>query len=123
MSKRSSRVRRGRSSRRPSGIFAADVHVFRFYPDGTVLDVLIKSVPTSADAAVIETWLRKESVVAGVHLTHYTLTTDNCLTFTSTSHFRNCIVEVDGVWSAKRMTLNLREGGRLRRAVRFEKIG
>ncbi|MEV6218587.1 hypothetical protein [Nocardia sp. NPDC051833] len=123
MSKHSSRTRRGLSARGPSGIFAADVQVFRFYPDGTALDVLIKPAPTSADGPEIETWLRRESPVDGVHVTQYTRSAGNRLAFTSTSHLYNCIVEVDGIWSGRRMTLNLREGGRFQSAVRFERIG
>ncbi|MFE4459483.1 hypothetical protein ACFROC_19180 [Nocardia tengchongensis] len=123
MSKRSSRSRRGETRCGLSGIYAADVRVFRFYPDGAVLDALIKPAPTSADVPVIETWLRRESVPAGVHITRYTLSAGNRVAFTSASHFDNCMVEVDGVWSGRHMTLNLREGGRVQSAVRFERIG
>lgn len=34
-----------RRSRVPAGIFAADVRVLRFYPDGTVRHVIIKPAP------------------------------------------------------------------------------
>lgn len=123
MSKHGNRSPSGRSRPGPSGIFAADIQVFRFYPDGVVLDVLIKPAPTSANVSLIETWLRRESVLAGVHVTQYTLSTGNRVAFTSASHLYNCMVEVDGVWSGRHMTLNLPEGGRFQGAVRFERIG
>ncbi|SDN58161.1 hypothetical protein [Streptomyces wuyuanensis] len=54
-----------------SGIFSADVQVFRFYRDGTVLDVLVRPAPRPENAAANATWLRREVPIPGVRTARY----------------------------------------------------
>lgn len=59
---------RARNRARPlSGVFAADTQVFRFYPDGTVLDVLVRPAPGHSDGETIARWLRRDNPLRGVH--------------------------------------------------------
>ncbi|MEU2259367.1 hypothetical protein ABZ557_03620 [Streptomyces sp. NPDC019645] len=48
------------------------MQVFRFYPDGTVLDVLVRPAPRTENAATIATWLRRELRARTRHATSST---------------------------------------------------
>ncbi len=117
-----SRRRPGGRSARLSGIFAADEQVFRFHPDGTVLDVLIKPAPGPEDAALLAGWLRREAPVRGVHTAHYELRGPR-LSFTSHSHLRDEDVEVVGTWARGQLSLALSGRGWTLLARPFVRIG
>ncbi|WP_336208565.1 hypothetical protein [Nonomuraea sp. LPB2021202275-12-8] len=107
---------------RPSGIYAAEEQVFRFYPDGVVLDVLVKPSPGPAEGQAVATWLHREAEpLGGVHLARYEIS-DGSISFTTRSHFRDESVEVRGSWSAGRLVLALREAGRWRTERDFPRI-
>ncbi|MFI6797132.1 hypothetical protein [Streptosporangium canum] len=113
--------KRGQTS--PYGIYAAEEQVFRFYPDGVVLDVLVKPAPGPAEGQVIATWLHREAPAPlnGIHLAHYDFS-DGFISFTTRSHFRDETVGVRGRWSANRLILDRRDGGRLRTGLHFLRI-
>jgi hypothetical protein len=101
---------KNRRRARPSGIYAADVQVFRFYPDGLVLDVLVKPAPNASIGPAIERWLRRESPPSGVHTARYTMSAHQ-ISFTTPSHFGRGNVEVSGTWRADRLILRVRHHG------------
>ncbi len=111
---------RGRS-RRIEGIFAADVQVFRFYPDGTVLDVLVKPAPGPDQAAAIERWLRPDTAPRGTHSSTYTLRGKQ-LSFTTRGHFDDARVTVQGTWRQDELVLDMAGGGRTLKALRFRRL-
>ncbi len=88
---------RRRRSTGLSGIFAADLQVFRFYRDGTVLDVLVRPAPGPRDAEDIARWLRREDPVAGVRTAHYEMQ-GRRVALTTRSHLRDEDVTVRGTW-------------------------
>ncbi|MGX1882628.1 hypothetical protein [Streptomyces sp. NPDC055287] len=100
------RSRRGPRHPAPHGIFAAGVQVFRLYPDGTVLDVLVKPAPGHADGAAVARWLRREEVVPGVHTARYERQ-GAAISFTTRSHVRNEDIAVRGTWADGRLTLGM----------------
>jgi hypothetical protein len=104
-----------------SGIYAADVQVFRFYPDGTVLDVLVKPPPGSEYGEAIAGWLRRENPPRGVYVSTYALK-GHAVSFTSRSHFRDGPVQVQGTWANHRLTLDIRDGGSYQKQVLFTRI-
>lgn len=106
---------------RLSGIFAADVQVFRFFPDCTVLDVLVKPAPGSEVGETIAGWLRKDAPIAGVHVSRYVIQRHN-VSFTSRSHWGDWPVEVQGSWSGRSLTLNVRDGPRVKKGLEFQRI-
>jgi hypothetical protein len=81
------------------------VQVFRFYPDGTVLDVLVRPAPAPGDARALAHWLRRESPRPGVHPARYTLRGSR-LAFTTRGHLRDEEITVHGTWAAGRLTLS-----------------
>ncbi|WP_147472844.1 hypothetical protein [Streptomyces triticirhizae] len=109
--------------RRPrvEGIFASDIQVFRFYPDGTVLDVLVKPAPGPNQAAAIERWLRPGTAPRGVHRSTYTVD-GRRLSFTTRSHVKEARVTVQGVWHGGELVLDLTGGGRTEKARRFRRL-
>lgn len=101
------------------GIFAADVRVFRFYPDGTVLAVLVKPAPGPEDAARIAEWLRPEDPPAGVAVAQYTLRGTR-VAFTVPGRGREGeAVAVTGTWKRGALTLDMTGGGSRQLGVRF----
>ncbi|MEV6107982.1 hypothetical protein AB0M28_25245 [Streptomyces sp. NPDC051940] len=89
----------------PQGVFAAGIQVFRFYPDGVVLDVLVKPEPGREHGAQIAGWLRRESPPRGVHTARYELL-DGVLTFRSPSHLRDGeVIECTGTWRGGELRL------------------
>ena len=110
-----------RRARVPDGIFAADVQVFRFYPDGTVLDVLVKPAPGPADGALIASWLRADNPLNGVHRTTYRRTARR-ISFVAEDHVHGGTVEVTGTCRGDELVLDLRYRGRPLRDVRFRRI-
>lgn len=111
-------TRRGRV---PNGIFAADVQVFRFYPEGTVLDVLVKPPPGPDSGALIASWLRRDSPVRGVHETTYQRV-GRRISFSTVDHVHGGVVEVTGGCHGDELILDLRSPGRARRHLRFQRI-
>jgi hypothetical protein len=111
-------TRRGRV---PNGIFAADVQVFRFYPDGTVLDVLVKPAPRPAQGALIASWLRPDNRLRGVHETRYGRA-GRRISFSTEDHVHGGSVEVTGTCHGDELILDLRSRGRTLRDVRFRRI-
>ncbi|MER5319229.1 hypothetical protein [Streptosporangium roseum] len=107
----------------PYGIYAAEEQVFRFYPDGVVLDVLVKPAPGPAEGQAIATWLHRDAPAPlnGIHLARYDFS-EGFISFTTRSHFRDEAVVVRGRWSADRLILDRRDGGRLRTGLRFLRI-
>ncbi|WP_049557855.1 hypothetical protein [Nonomuraea sp. SBT364] len=81
------------------------MQVFRFYPDGVVLDVLVKPAPGPAEGRLVETWLRRDPLLGGVHLARYELS-GGVVTFTARGHLRDEAVEVRGRWSGGRLVLD-----------------
>ncbi|MFF4747311.1 hypothetical protein QRN89_20155 [Streptomyces chengbuensis] len=115
-------TRRNRRQRpvRLSGIFSADVQVFRFYPDGTVLDVLVRPAPRPENAATIATWLRRELPTPGVHTARYEQHGER-VAFTR-GHLRDEEIEVRGTWSEGRLALGLAGRGRGLAPRRFARL-
>ncbi|WP_326819655.1 hypothetical protein [Streptosporangium sp. NBC_01756] len=113
--------KRGRA--RPFGIYAAEEQVFRFYPDGVVLDVLVKPAPRPAEGQAIAAWLhRKASApLSGVYLAHYEFS-EGFISFTTRSHFRDEAIDVCGRWSVDRLILDRRDAGRLQTGLHFLRI-
>ncbi|GAA3890987.1 hypothetical protein [Streptomyces sedi] len=109
------------AARRPVGIFAADVRVFRLYRDGTVLDVLVKPAPGPEQAAALARWLRPDNPMRGVHRSTYTLR-GRRLSFATRGHLDGGIVTVDGIWNGDALLLDITGGGRTERARRFRRI-
>ncbi|MBA8949415.1 hypothetical protein ACFQU9_28580 [Actinomadura namibiensis] len=109
------------SRRAPQGIFAADVRVFRLYPDGTVLDVLVKPAPGPAEAALIATWLVPDPLPAGVHATRYTRDGRH-IGFSTRDRIHGTDVEVTGTYRGDALLLDLRSPGRTLRQVRFRRL-
>jgi hypothetical protein len=110
-----------RRARVPDGIFAADVQVFRFYPDGTVLDVLVKPAPGLAEGPQIASWLRRENRLAGVHETRYRRIARR-ISFSAEDHVHGGSVEVSGTCRGDELTLDLRYRGGTLRNVHFRRI-
>lgn len=96
---------------RLSGIYASDVQVFRFYPDGLVLDVLVKPAPDASHGPAIARWLRRESSLAGVHAARY-VACGGRISFITPGHLGEGGVEMSGTWRAGRLVLRARNGGR-----------
>ncbi|MFG3309183.1 hypothetical protein [Streptomyces wuyuanensis] len=110
--------------RRPvplSGIFSADVQVFRFHPDGTVLDVLVRPAPRPENAGAIATWLRREVRTPGVHTARYEQHGVH-VAFTTRGHVRDEEIEVRGTWSKGQLTLGLARRGRETTPRRFARL-
>ncbi|MFE0074491.1 hypothetical protein ACFWYW_37095 [Nonomuraea sp. NPDC059023] len=103
------------------GIYAGDEQVFRFYPDGLVLDVLVRPAPTPQSGALIATWLRREDPPAGVHTARYTRD-GGAYTFETTGHLRDEQVVVRATKAKDHLVVDRRDGGRLRRNLRFDRI-
>ncbi|MEU6711844.1 hypothetical protein ABZ897_10255 [Nonomuraea sp. NPDC046802] len=114
---------RQRDRSRPSGIYAAGLQVFRFYPDGVVLDVLVKPSPGPDEGQAVAAWLHRDAPTPlnGVHVARYTLF-EGVISFTTRSHFHNGVVDVRGSWSRGRLTLDLRDAGRVQSGLRFVRI-
>ncbi|MER6569009.1 hypothetical protein ABT288_23205 [Streptomyces sp. NPDC001093] len=93
-----------------SGIFAADLQVFRFYEDGTVLDVLVRPAPRPEDAEALARWLRRETPISGVHTAHFEQRGAR-IAFTTRGHLRPEEIRVRGTWSHGRLTLGLAGSG------------
>lgn len=89
-----------------SGIFASDLQVFRFYEDGTVLDVLVRPAPRPEDAEALARWLRREKPLSGVHTAHFEQRGAR-IAFTTRGHLRPEEIKVRGTWSHGRLTLGL----------------
>ncbi|MEV4891676.1 hypothetical protein AB0K48_20060 [Nonomuraea sp. NPDC055795] len=103
------------------GIYAGDEQVFRFYPDGLVLDVLVRPAPTPRSGALIATWLRREDPPAGVNTARYTRD-GGAYTFETGSHLRDEQVVVRVTKAKDHLVVDRRDGGRLRRNLRFDRI-
>ncbi|GAA2439511.1 hypothetical protein [Streptomyces macrosporus] len=100
---------RRRTSRGPApvvGIYAAGRQVFRFHPDGVVLDALVRPAPSPRDGAAIAGWLRRDNPLSGVHTARYDQRGPT-IAFTTRSHLREEEVGVCGTWSRGRLTLSL----------------
>jgi hypothetical protein len=115
------RSRRGRSGPGLEGIFAADVQVFRFYPDGTVLDVLVKPPPSPRDAVAVDRWLRPGDAPRGVHTTRYTRH-GHRIAFTTRDHLSGAPVPVRGTWSKGNLRLTLTRAGRRGAETLFRRL-
>ncbi|MFE3462027.1 hypothetical protein ACFXKD_31170 [Nocardiopsis aegyptia] len=115
------RSRRGRRDLGLVGIFAAGVQVFRFYPDGTVLDVLVKPPPDTRDAVAIDRWLRPGEAPAGVHTTRYTRR-GHRISFTTRSHLGGAPISVSGTWSKGALRLTLTGDGRTGTQTPFRRL-
>jgi hypothetical protein len=113
--------KRARKQAGLSGIFAADVQVFRFYPDGTLLDVLIKPAPGPSQGEVIERWLRPESPPRGVHTTSYKLD-GRRVSFTTRGHLKDEKITALGTWVKGVLTLDLTGQGWQRKGVQFTRL-
>ncbi len=97
---------RARNRARPlSGIFAADTQVFRFYPDGTVLDVLVRPAPSRGDGETIARRLHRDNPLRGVHAVPYEQH-GKTIGFTTRGHPRDDAITVRGTWSHGRLVLN-----------------
>ncbi|MEU9393830.1 hypothetical protein AB0D86_28010 [Streptomyces sp. NPDC048324] len=92
------------------GIFASDLQVFRFYEDGTVLDVLVRPAPRPEDAAALARWLRRETPLSGVHTARFEQRGAR-IAFTTYGHLRPEEIAVRGTWSYGRLTLGLKGVG------------
>ncbi|MER7212492.1 hypothetical protein ABT340_36015 [Streptosporangium sp. NPDC000239] len=114
-------MRKARAPRRPAEIHAAGEQVFRFFPDGVVLDVLVKPAPGPEEGRAIATWLNRDVPLGGVHVARYDLR-DGVVSFTTRSHFLDGAVEARGTWRGGRLVLDLREAGRTRTGVVFTRI-
>ncbi|MGH3392877.1 MAG: hypothetical protein ACRDOO_28755 [Actinomadura sp.] len=111
-------ARRGRI---PNGIYTADVHVLRFYPEGAVLDVLVKPAPGPAQGALIASWLRSGNPLRGVHETRYRLA-GRRISFSTEDHVHGGVVEVTGTCHDSELILDLQSRGRTLRDVHFQRI-
>lgn len=111
-------MRRGRI---PHGIFAADVQVFRFFPNGIVLDVLVKPAPGPEHGALIASWLRPDTRNSAVHKTRYDRV-GHRISLLTEDHFRGGVVEVSGSCSRDELILDLQARDRTQRQVRFRRI-
>lgn len=114
----------GRRRPRPglSGIFAAGPQVLRFYPDGLVLDVLVRPAPGPAAGGLIESWLRRENPPPGVHEARFELRSGR-VAFTTPSHFRaDGTRTFRGTWRGGRLTLDTAGDGRRESAVVFTRL-
>ncbi|MEV4332605.1 hypothetical protein AB0K02_19030 [Streptomyces sp. NPDC049597] len=87
-----------------NAIFAADTQVFRFYPDGTVLDVLVRPAPQPSSAETLAGWLRRDNVIPGVHVARYVLEGEQ-VTFTTRGRYRDEEITVRGTWVRGVLTL------------------
>ncbi|MFC4562816.1 hypothetical protein ACFO4E_13195 [Nocardiopsis mangrovi] len=87
------------------GIFAEGVQVFRFYADGTVLDVLVEPAPGPRSGAVIARWLRREAPGPGVHSARYEQRGRD-IAFTTRGHVGRGDIAVRGTWVDGRLTLS-----------------
>ncbi|MFC4007888.1 hypothetical protein ACFOY2_11680 [Nonomuraea purpurea] len=112
---------RGRS--RPSGIYAAGPQVFRFYPDGVVLDVLVKPPPGPDEGQAVAAWLHRDAPAPlnGVHVARYDFS-EGAISFTTRSHFHNGVIDLRGSWRRDYLTLDLRDAGRVQPGLRFVRI-
>jgi hypothetical protein len=106
---------------RLSGIYAADVQVFRFYPDGLVLDVLVKPAPDASQGPAIARWLRRESLLSGVHAARYAVSAHR-ISFTTPGHLGRGEVETSGTWRGGRLVLGARQDGRVTPPRQFRLI-
>jgi hypothetical protein len=100
-------MKRGKRRPRPpalQGVFANGVQVFRFYPDGTVLDVLVKPAPGPESGAAVAHWLRRDEVIRGVHAARYERRGVD-VSFTTRSHLKDEDIAVRGTWADGRLTL------------------
>ncbi|HWD80693.1 MAG TPA: hypothetical protein VG497_17490 [Kribbella sp.] len=104
-----------RRGRVPRGIYSAGEQVFRFAPDGVVLDVLVKPAPTAGQGPQLASWLRPG--LSGVHETTY-VRTGRRISFSTVDHFTGAPVAVTGSCHGDELVLDL--GGR--RDVRFRRI-
>ncbi|MFJ8077934.1 hypothetical protein ACIQ7Q_29430 [Streptomyces sp. NPDC096176] len=80
--------------------------MFRFYADGTVLDVLVRPAPQPTNAATLAGWLRKDNSLPGVHTARYVLEGDH-VSFTTRGHYRDEEITVRGTWSRGALTLGI----------------
>ncbi|WP_180903353.1 hypothetical protein [Nonomuraea indica] len=114
---------RKRGQARPSGIYAAGEQVFRFYPDGVVLDVLVKPAPGPAEGQAIAAWFHREAPAPlnGIYVARYDFS-EGSISFTTRSHFRDETVDMHGSWSAGRLILDRRDGGRLQAGLHFLRL-
>jgi hypothetical protein len=87
-----------------SGIYAAGEQVFRFYTDGTVLDVRVRPAPQPDDAEAIAHWLRRENPLQGMYMARYEQHGAR-IAFTTLSHLSGDEVKVEGTWVNSRLTL------------------
>jgi hypothetical protein len=110
-----------RRARVPNGIFAADVQVFRFYPEGTVLDVLVKPAPGPAQGTLIASWLRRDNRLSGVHETRYRRV-GRRISFSAQDHTNGGAVAVTGTYRGDELTLDLGYRGGTLWNVRFRRI-
>ncbi|GAA4104343.1 hypothetical protein [Nonomuraea soli] len=106
-----------------AGIYAGDVQVFRFYRDGMVLDALVRPAPGAADGEAIAQWLVPEAATPGrgIYVARYAVR-DGVLRFTTRSHLRDEVVEVEARVGRDQLTLTRRDGGRRTNGLRFERI-
>ncbi|MDI2132362.1 hypothetical protein [Yinghuangia seranimata] len=99
------------SARPMSGIYAADLHVLRLYPDGLVLSVFVKPAPRPSDGEVIESWLRRDEPRPLVRRCHYTLDGSTVLLrLPQGSPLNDEPLTLHGTWGADHLVLNVREG-------------
>ncbi|MBB5075496.1 hypothetical protein [Nonomuraea endophytica] len=103
------------------GIYAGEEQVFRFYPDGLVLDVLVRPAATPQSGALIATWLRREDPPASVHTARYTRD-GGAYTFETRGHLRDEQVVVQVTKAKDHLVVDRRDGGRPRRNLRFDRI-
>ncbi|MFI6502213.1 hypothetical protein [Nonomuraea typhae] len=104
-----------------SGIYACDIQVFRFYPDGLALDVLVQPAPGPGQGPLIATWLRREEPPTGVRTARYTLSS-GVYTFETRGHLRDEPVIVQVTKRKDQLLVDRRDGGRLRSNLRFVRI-
>ncbi|WP_157248839.1 hypothetical protein [Nonomuraea typhae] len=104
-----------------SGIYACDLQVFRFYPDGLALDVLVRPAPGPEQGPLIATWLRREAPPQGVHPARYTLA-GGVYTFETRGHLRDEPVIVQVTKRRDHLLVDRRDGGRLQSDLRFVRI-
>ncbi|MDQ1008027.1 hypothetical protein QFZ82_002512 [Streptomyces sp. V4I23] len=80
--------------------------MFRFYPDGTVLDALVRPAPQPTSAAALEGWLRREDSKPGVYVARYVLDGEQ-VAFTTRGHYREEEIKVRGTWARGALTLGM----------------